>query len=168
LEGLEVVTDELQVLENAAIKEFFINVNPIGFVTLDKTGKWLSGGTPSKINKQFWDGEIPWVSPKGMKVRRLNDAIDHVSKEGAQSGSTLIPVNTILIVVRGLILAHTFPIALTEKQMCFNQDMKALICNDDFLPEYITCFLRFKSQVILKLTGWPTSYNYHTWHEKVG
>ncbi len=32
------------------------------------------GGTPSKENPTFWTGNIPWVSPKDMKVRVIEDA----------------------------------------------------------------------------------------------
>src|SRR5664280_1014495 len=32
---------------------------------------WLSGGTPSKANPGFWGGDIPWITPKDMKVDLL-------------------------------------------------------------------------------------------------
>lgn len=32
--------------------------------------------TPSKDEPLFWDGEIPWVSPKDMKVLRIVDSED--------------------------------------------------------------------------------------------
>ena len=38
-----------------------------------------SGSTPSKENKAYWNGKIPWVSPKDMKSEEIFDAKDHVS-----------------------------------------------------------------------------------------
>lgn len=149
LEGLEKTLNHLEILENSAIKDYFKEADQIRAVNLEHVGKWLSGGTPSKKNKNYWEGDIPWVSPKDMKVRIIKDSIDHVSLEGAKAGSRLIPKGSLLIVVRGLILAHTFPIAITARGVCFNQDMKALVCNEGFLPEFISYFLRYKTPLVL-------------------
>lgn len=84
------------------------------------------GSTPSKAVADNWTGDIPWVSPKDMKVRVIEDSADHVS-EGAPIGSlSLIPSGSLLMVVRGMILAHSFPVAMTTAPVTINQDMKAL------------------------------------------
>jgi len=62
-----------------------------------------------------------------MKVGRLHDTIEHISVEGAESSSRVIPANTLLLVVRGMALAKMLPIAITQRPMAFNQDLKALI-----------------------------------------
>jgi restriction endonuclease S subunit len=38
------------------------------------------GGTPSKTNPYYWNGRMPWITPKDMKVREINDSIDHISE----------------------------------------------------------------------------------------
>lgn len=85
-----------------------------------------SGGTPSKGNASFWVGETPWVSCKDMKTLRLRDTEDHISDEAIGNGTRLIPAGTILIVVRGMILAKDFPVAEAQRPVTFNQDLKAL------------------------------------------
>lgn len=86
------------------------------------------GGTPSKDEPGFWDGDIPWVSPKDMKVLRLSDSEDHVTEKALkQSVLQLIPSGAVLIVIRGMILDHTVPVALTQRPVTVNQDMKALL-----------------------------------------
>jgi type I restriction enzyme, S subunit len=95
--------------------------------SLGTLAAWLSGGTPSKAIPTFWNGNIPWVSPKDMKQFRTGDAQDHVSEIGITAGSRLVPRDSILIVVRGMILAHTFPVCLTTREVAFNQDVKALV-----------------------------------------
>lgn len=87
---------------------------------------FLSGGTPARSNPEFWNGEIPWASNKDMKVGRLHDTIEHISADAAKSSSKLVPANTLLLVVRGMALAKTLPIAITQRTMAFNQDLKAL------------------------------------------
>src|SRR5690554_6619555 len=54
--------------------------------------RFSGGGTPSKENLAYWNGDIPWVSPKDMKVEAITSAEDSVTTEGLQNSSTsLIP-----------------------------------------------------------------------------
>ena len=39
----------------------------VKFVKLGSITKWTSGGTPSKKNKDFWDGRIPGISARNLK-----------------------------------------------------------------------------------------------------
>lgn len=104
------------------------NVRPLGSLV-----EVQGGGTPSKQNPDYWNGEIPWVSPKDMKQDVLCDATDHIARSAVeQTTLKFIDPGAVLIVVRGMILAHTVPIALAGCQLTINQDMKALQpkCND--------------------------------------
>jgi type I restriction enzyme S subunit len=99
------------------------------------------GGTPSKSNPLYWGGEIPWFSPKDMKVRQLFNAIDHISKRATtESAAKLIGPGAVLVVVRGMILAHTFPSAVLCVSAAINQDMKALVPTTQILPEFLCAF----------------------------
>lgn len=116
---------------------------------LGMAGKWLSGGTPSRSNSGFWNGEIPWVSPKDMKVERISDSIEKITQAAIESRISTLPVHSLLVVVRGLILNHSFPVAITESEVAFNQDMKALVASEDFEPLYILFFLQHMKEVVL-------------------
>lgn len=94
---------------------------------LARVGTWTSGGTPSKAVPAYWGGSIPWATPRDMKVFELESTTDSVTKAGAEAGLKILPMGSILIVVRGMILAHTFPVCITTKAMAFNQDIKAVI-----------------------------------------
>ncbi|OED94292.1 restriction endonuclease subunit S [Vibrio breoganii] len=110
--------------------------NPNGFevTKLKDLVSVLSGATPSKSNDSFWVGDVPWVSPKDMKVPELYDAIDHVNEiTFTETNLKSIPLNSILIVVRGMILAHTVPLAITRKKLAINQDIKALTVKSEFI-----------------------------------
>ncbi|MFZ2959971.1 MAG: restriction endonuclease subunit S [Candidatus Ozemobacteraceae bacterium] len=109
-----------------------------------------SGGTPSKTNQGYWQGKIPWVSPKDMKTLFISDSIDHISAEAATQ-LKMIPVNSILVVVRGLILVHHIPFALTRVAITINQDMKALqLKNEDYDPIFLLFFLIISENNLLK------------------
>ncbi len=88
---------------------------------------FLSGGTPSKGNPEFWDGEVPWVSSAEMTDRFLDDTSLRITQAGLQAGSRLVPEGTTFAVVRGMSLAKEFRISLALRPMAFNQDVKALI-----------------------------------------
>jgi type I restriction enzyme S subunit len=97
-----------------------------------------SGATPSKENPEFWNGRTPWVSPKDMKVEEITDAEDHVSAAAFEkSNLQLVPKDTVLIVVRGMILAHTVPIRLCRVPVAINQDMKGLLPKQPIEPEFL-------------------------------
>ena len=106
-------------------------------VELSKVCKFQSGGTPSKKNQDYWDGDIPWASPKDMKRPRLNDAIDHITQEGLENGSKLAPAGSVFVVVRGMILAKDVPVALAEVPMAINQDMKAIVPGERISSEFL-------------------------------
>jgi type I restriction enzyme, S subunit len=79
------------------------------------------GGTPSKQKTDFWKGEIPWVSPKDMKQDILYDSADHISPFAVeQANLKYINPGVTLIVVRGMILAHTVPIATADIRLTIN------------------------------------------------
>lgn len=88
----------------------------------------VGGGTPSKDNLGYWNGEIPWVSPKDMKIDYIDSSEDCITHLGLMNSSTtLIDKPSVLIVVRSGILKHTLPVAMNIVPVSLNQDMKALL-----------------------------------------
>jgi type I restriction enzyme, S subunit len=115
------------------------------------------GGTPSKSNPFYWEGAIPWITPKDMKCRNLSDSIDHISERAThESPAKLIDPGAILVVVRGMILAHTVPSAVLRAPATINQDMKALIPRKETLPEYLCEFLWACNSQLLALVAKST------------
>lgn len=105
---------------------------------LDELVSFCSGATPSKANPAYWQGDVPWFSPKDLKSAVLLDSIDHISESVISSTSLkAIPPGTVLIVVRGMILAHTVPISIVETRCTINQDLKALIPRVEIEPVFL-------------------------------
>jgi type I restriction enzyme S subunit len=119
------------------------------------------GGTPSKANSAFWNGDIPWVSPKDMKCWEIDDAEDKITSEAIKASATnLIPQDSILIVNRSGILKHTLPVAITRRPVAINQDLKALICGPRSHPEYIAHLVKAAEPIILKWVRATTADNF--------
>lgn len=118
----------------------------------NRVGKFISGGTPSKSRDDYWVGKYPWVSPKDMKAPRIFDSEDHISdKVFDETSLKRIAPGHLLIVVRGMILAHSFPIAVNMVDVAINQDMKAIKLNDSLRVDYVFHCLSALKRQILKL-----------------
>ena len=126
------------------------------FIKLKDIGKWVSGGTPSRRVSEYWSGDIPWVSPKDMKREIIENSIEHISQGAVNDGAKLLPEKSILMVVRGLILAHSFPVGLTKGEIAFNQDIRAVIPSENIIPEYMLFFLHAIKDRVLCLTTTTT------------
>ncbi len=102
-----------------------------------------SGGTPSKAREDYWEGLIPWASAKDLKSERLTDTIDHLSEVAvSEGGAELNPPGSILILVRGMMLARAFPVSEIAVPMAINQDLKAILPTDGMLAQFLAWALR--------------------------
>ncbi len=140
-------------LKSAMACDSFTVDEQIPTMPLGQVGTWMSGGTPSRARNEFWNGNISWASPKDMKVDVLNETIETISEEGAKNGTRLVSKDSIFIVIRGMILAHTFPVAIAGKRMAFNQDMKALVVSQDFDAKFIFHWLLHKANDLLGMAS---------------
>lgn len=113
-------------------------------VSIRELATFKQGGTPSKSNAAYWQGDIPWVSPKDMKRTLIDDAVDHISLNAVKGSATsLVPAGSILIVVRSGILAHSLPVAKVTQPLTFNQDIKAVLPKPDAVDaDYLFWFLK--------------------------
>lgn len=111
-----------------------------------------SGGTPSRSNAAFWGGGLPWASGKDLKVRLLNDTEEHLTEQG-WGAAKIAPKGATLVVVRGMILAHTFPVSVAAKPMAFNQDLRALVAGKKIRPEYLTAWAEWMGPWFLSRTA---------------
>ena len=122
--------------------------SPLRFLTTS-----MGGATPDKANSDYWSGTIPWVSPKDMKRDQISDAEDHVTEDAVtDSALHMIPANSVLVVVRGMILAHSFPVAITTEPVTINQDMKAIQCGPLLNPHFLQAVFQGLASALVSLT----------------
>lgn len=113
----------------------------------------LSGGTPSKNNDSFWSGNLPWVSSGEMGQQRITDTELHITQEAGERYSKIVTAGTVLVVVRGMSLAREFRVSLTQREMAFNQDLKALIPRKNVDPAFLFYSLYGRRFEICKLAS---------------
>jgi type I restriction enzyme, S subunit len=123
--------------------------------------KIRGGGTPKRDHEAYFCGDIPWVTPKDMKTWEIADSQIKITREALEnSATTLVPPNTVLLVVRSGILKHSAPIAINRRAVAINQDMKSLQCDPSLCPEFLARFLQFSEPIILNWVRATTADNY--------
>nr|WP_275579782.1 restriction endonuclease subunit S [Moraxella tetraodonis] len=74
------------------------NPKNLDYIQLGKLGNWASGGTPSRSNKTFFNGTIPWYTSGELNNIYVSDSIEKISIEAIENSSTkLIPIGSLLL-----------------------------------------------------------------------
>ena len=115
---------------------------------LEDICKSSGGKTPSTARKEFWNGNILWVTSKDVKQKYIESTQIQLSKLGA-STMRMYPPNTLIIVGRSGILQHSLPVAILRKEATINQDLKALVFFEDRIVEYIYVVIKGLEQHLL-------------------
>ncbi len=112
-----------------------------------------SGSTPNTNEEKYWNGDIPWVSPKDMKKDEISDSIDKVTRDSVdESGLSMVDEGSILIVVRSGILHRKLPVGITTKPLTINQDMKSFSVDPESLnSKFLFYYLKGISGSVLNL-----------------
>ncbi|GAB6091392.1 restriction endonuclease subunit S [Spirochaeta dissipatitropha] len=108
-----------------------------------------SGGTPSKNNPAFWNGDIPWASVKDLNGGKyISVTQDTITEEGLKSGSKLAVSGDVLLCTRmGL-----GKIVICQTSIAFNQDLKAIKLSEQVDIDYY-----YLSYATLELIGTGTT-----------
>lgn len=118
--------------------------------SLNSLGTFSGGGTPSKSKSEYWSGDIPWITPKDMKIWELSDSeLKITSLAVSESSAKMLPSNSVLIVARSGILRHTLPVCINRVESTVNQDIKAFIPGNDVTSEYMQYLLKGHESFIL-------------------
>ena len=120
-------------------------------IALGDSGTWLSGGTPSTSNADYWDGDIPWMSSKSMTDFHVRTSDRLLTPLGAQNGTKLVPKGAILMVVRGMSLKTEFRMGITQREVALSQDLKGLLPGPQFDPLYLAYAIKAKTPEVLAM-----------------
>jgi type I restriction enzyme S subunit len=96
-------------------------------LALGEAGKWLSGGTPSTEEPALWSGDFPWISAAGLKSFHVAGSDRRLTRAGLQRATNVVPVGTVLLVVRGMSLKSELRMGVAQRPVAFGQDVKAII-----------------------------------------
>lgn len=112
-------------------------------VRLNEICSFSSGGTPSKKKGEFWGGDIPWISGRDMKYTKLSRSTLSVTKQAISDTSVKVAKSgTILVLVRGMGLAHGAQIGELTVPAAYNQDIRGLHPSNGFNSRFLVFALR--------------------------
>ena len=109
------------------------------------------GGTPSKLHPEYYeDGDIPWISSKDMKTDVLTDSQIKINQMGVDNSTArMVPINSVIMVIRSGILKHTLPVAINAVPITVNQDLKVFIPNERVLTRFLAVQFKMHEKNIL-------------------
>lgn len=94
-------------------------------------GNVIGGGTPSTKEKIYYNGSIPWITPKDLSNYYsvfIEKGERNITKEGLDSSSaTLMPAGAVLFSSR----APIGYVAIAKNEVSTNQGFKSIVCNEN-------------------------------------
>lgn len=110
--------------------------------------KIVGGGTPSRLNPNYWGNEIYWCTVKDFTNFNPNRTQEMITNLGLkQSSSNVIPKGVLITPTRMAI----GKVAVFNIDVAINQDLKALFFNDKVITQYMVHWFNFNSENIANL-----------------
>lgn len=120
---------------------------------LGEVCEFIGGGTPSKANKNYWNGNIPWASIKDIKNQYLAQTQDSITDEGLKnSAANLAFPNDIILATR---INPGRPI-ITKIKTAINQDLKIIKPKIEIENQFLYYLFLTIEKDILKLSNGTT------------
>ncbi len=129
------------------MKSFTMKANPSvpdGWrdVRIGEIANLVGGSTPSTKVPEFFDGDIPWVTPRDLSShhdRYVYHGARSLSEAGLNSCSAkLLPRGAVLLSTR----APIGYVAIAGTEVATNQGFRSLLFSDDVIPEYAYYWLK--------------------------
>ena len=137
------IIEDLKKLKYAISKQIFAQ-EPIGWNRLDTLfSKGKAGGTPTSTNKEFYNGDIPFLSinditKQGKYIRYTEN---HLSQSGLENSSAwIIPQHSLIMSMYasvGLVTINEVPITTSQAMFAMQLKDKDLL---DYLYYYLSYF----------------------------
>ncbi len=100
------------------------------------------GGTPSKSNPKYYEGDIPWATVRDMNSDYLELTDFKISKDAVKESSTnIIPKNNVVIATR----VGLGKVCILKKDTAINQDLRGIVPKNQNELDVNYLFYWFKS-----------------------
>mgnify|MGYP004609012943 CR=1 FL=1 len=103
------------------------------WVQLSATGKIVGGGTPKTSNDEYWNGDIPWITPADLgklTSSSVSSGAKSITQLGLDNSSAkLMPTGTVVYSSR----APIGYVAIAQNPLCTNQGCKSLVPDETLI-----------------------------------
>ena len=118
-------------------------------VRIDKLGKVITGNTPSKNKKEYYNEAItPFIKPNNfnaVSISSLSESDEYLSHAGAKVGR-LVEEGAVLVTCIGTIGS----VGIANKEICFNQQINAVVPNEGIVNNRYLAYAIIKRREQLK------------------
>ncbi len=118
-------------------------------VKLGKICTFQSGGTPTKSNSEYFNGNIPWITTTALSGKRIDscDAVDWITEKAIkETAAKIVPANSIMVGTR----VGVGKVAVNAVDMSTSQDIISLLNIDEstWSKDYICKYIEGKSHYL--------------------
>lgn len=112
-----------------------------------------AGGTPSRVNAHYWDGDIPWITTSEVDFYTITHAEQFITKQGLNNSPTkLLPPGTLLMALYGQGKTRG-KIGILGIEAATNQACASISLSRSVSPEFIFYYLASQYETIRKLSN---------------
>ena len=144
-EELRIAEHEADRLQKAAMQDLLdADLNGWASKPTGQVLKVTTGGTPSRNNATFWNGDIPWVKTGEVNYYVIDSTEESITAEGLKgSAAKLCPPNSVLVALYGQGPTRG-RVGMLGIEAAVNQACAAIYPNADFDPWFVYYYLSGK------------------------
>lgn len=102
-----------------------------------------NGGTPKRSNKEYWGGEIDWLSSGEVRGKEVREAEESITDIGlTESSAKIFPENSVLVAMYGDGDTKGRSV-INRTQISGNQAICCLIPGEEILTEYLLYYMKY-------------------------
>ena len=141
--------EDLKLFKKGLIKDIF-SADNLKSVYIKDLGTVITGTTPSKDNKNYWDnGFIAWITPTDITYDRdISTSITSLTEVGLEKGR-YVPKNSVLVTC----IASIGKNAVLKVDGSCNQQINAIIPNNNYKSNYIYYLMEYISPYLQSIAG---------------
>jgi len=117
------------------------------WVKLGEVCATTSGGTPSRGNKEFFCGNIPWIKSGELRDGFIHNAEESITEEGlCASSAKIMPRGTLLIAMYGATVGR---LGINQIDAATNQAVCGIMPNTDIETDFLFLYLLMIRDVLI-------------------
>ena len=148
---LKKAQEQLKVYRQAVLKKAF--EGEWEDTTIGELFDFKGGGTPSKKEDDYWNGNIAWASVKDIKGDYLNNTVDYITDKGLENSSSNLAKKGQVILITRISPGKSI---ITNIDVAINQDLKIIIPKIKISNKFTQYLFKSIEENILKLSSGTT------------
>jgi type I restriction enzyme, S subunit len=116
--------------------------------SIDSIGDVVTGGTPSKEDKEYWGGEFVWITAQDLQEKYIFNSVLKLTQKG-KDNSRVIPENSVLVTCIASIGLN----GINKVECSTNQQINSIICNSKNNYEFVYYAVSYNNSRLKNLAG---------------